>query len=64
MEEQFNALRLVTNAIVYWNLLYLEKVLEQMKRGEYGCSEEMLRRQSPLIGDHINFIGKYTFEYE
>ena len=35
-----------------------------MKKEGYDCSEEMLRKQSPLISDHINFVGKYTFKYE
>lgn len=64
MEEQLNALGLVTNAIIYWNSLYLEKVFEQMKAEGFDSSEEMIRRQSPLISDHINFVGKYTFRYE
>lgn len=64
MEEQLNALGLVTNAIIYWNSVYLEKVFEQMAREGYDCSEEMIRRQSPLIHEHINFVGKYTFRYE
>ncbi|EHM3140222.1 Tn3 family transposase [Enterococcus faecalis] len=64
MEEQLNALSLVTNAIIYWNSLYLEKVFEQMKAEGYDCSEEVIRKQSPLISDHINFVGKYTFRYE
>lgn len=64
MKEQLNALELVTNAIIYWNSLYLEKVFEQMKTEGFDCSEEMIRRQSPLISDHINFVGKDTFRYE
>lgn len=64
MEEQLNALELVTNAIIYWNSLYLEKVFEQMKTEGFDCSEEMIRKQSPLISDHINFVGKYSFRYE
>jgi len=64
MEEQLNALGLVTNAIIYWNSVYLEKVFEQMAKEGYDCSEEMIRRQSPLIHEHINFVGKYTFRYE
>lgn len=64
MEEQLNALGLVTNAIIYWNSLYLEKVFEQKKMEGFDCSEEMIRKQSPLISDHINFVGKYTFRYE
>ncbi len=35
-----------------------------MKAEGFDCSEEMIRRQSPLISDHINFVGKYTFRYE
>ncbi|HIB1875500.1 TPA: Tn3 family transposase, partial [Enterococcus faecium] len=64
MEEQLNALGLVTNAIIYWNSLYLEKVFEQMKTEGFDCSEEVIRKQSPLISDHINFVGKYNFRYE
>lgn len=30
MEEQLSALGLVTNAVIYWNALYLEKFLEQI----------------------------------
>lgn len=44
--------------------LYLEKVFEQMKTEGFDCSEEMIRKQSPLISDHINFVGKYSFRYE
>ena len=64
MEEQLNALGLVTNAIIYWNSLYLEKVFEQMRVEGIDCSEDMIRKQSPLIHEHINFVGKYTFCYE
>lgn len=64
MEEQLNALGLVTNAIIYWNSLYLEKVFEQIKTEGFDCSEEVLRKQFPLISDHINFVGKYSFRYE
>lgn len=64
MEEQLNTLGLVTNAIIYWNSLYLEKVFEQMKIEGFDCSEDMIRKQSPLISEHINFVGKYNFRYE
>lgn len=64
MEEQLNALGLVTNAIIYWNSLYLEKVFEQMEAEGFDCSEEMIGKQSPLISEPINFVGKYNFRYE
>ena len=63
MEEQLNSLSLVTNAIIYWNTLYLEKVLEQMKKEGYDYSKELISKLSPLLFEHINFVGKYTFQY-
>lgn len=64
MEEQLNALSLVTNAIIYWNTLYLEKVIDQMRTEGFDCSEAMVGKLSPLMSFHINFIGKYTFQYD
>ena len=63
MEEQLTALSLVTNAVIYWNTLYLEKVLAQMKQEGYDCSEELIGKLSPLLFEHITFVGKYTFQY-
>ena len=63
MEEQLNSLSLVTNAIIYWNTLYLEKVLEQMKKEGFDYSKELVSKLSPLLFEHINFVGKYTFQY-
>ena len=63
MEEQLSSLGVVTNAIIYWNALYLEKVLEQMKTEGYDCSEELICKLSPLLFEHINFVGKYSFQY-
>lgn len=44
--------------------MYLEKVFEQMRVEGFDCSEDMIRKQSPLIHEHINFVGKYIFRYE
>ena len=63
MEEQLTSLSVVTNAVIYWNTLYLEKVLEQMKVEGYDCSEELIGKLSPLLFEHINFVGKYSFQY-
>lgn len=63
MEKQLNSLNVVTNAVIYWNTLYLEKVLDQMELEGYDCSEEMISKLSPLLFEHINFVGKYTFQY-
>ncbi len=63
MEEQLNSLSLVTNTIIYWNTLYLEKVLVQMKEEGYHYSKEVVGKLSPLLFEHITFVGKYTFQY-
>jgi len=63
MEEQLNALSLVTNAIIYWNTVYLEKIVTQMQSEGFDCSDDMIGKLSPLMFEHINFVGKYTFQY-
>jgi len=54
----------VTNAIIYWNTLYLERVIDQMRAEEFDCSEEKINKLSPLFFEHINFVGKYSFRYD
>ena len=64
MEEQLTALSTVTNAIIYWNTLYLERVIDQMRVEGFDCSEEKINKLSPLLFEHINFVGKYSFRYD
>ena len=35
-----------------------------MKLEGYDCSDEMLEKLSPLMHEHINFVGKYSFKYD
>ncbi|WYJ83123.1 hypothetical protein IGL98_000373 [Enterococcus sp. DIV0840] len=53
MEEQLSALGLVTNAVIYWNALYLEKVLEQITVEGISYTNKYIRRLSPLLFEHI-----------
>lgn len=64
MEEQLSALGLVTNAVIYWNTRYLIKIIDRMKLEGYDCSDEMIEKLSPLMHEHINFVGKYSFKYD
>ena len=64
MEEQLTALSTVTNAIICWNTLYLERVIDQMRVEGFDCSEEKINKLSPLLFEHINFVGKYSFRYD
>jgi Tn3 transposase DDE domain len=60
-EDQLGALGLVLNIIVLWNTLYIDAVLEQLRREGYPIKDEDVARLSPLGFEHINLLGRYTF---
>jgi len=60
-EDQLGALGLVLNIIVYWNTLYMQAALEQLKADGYPVDEADVARLSPLIFHHINMLGRYQF---
>jgi len=60
-EDQLGALGLVVNIITLWNTIYMDAVLEQLRREGYPLRAEDMARLSPLIFEHINFLGRYAF---
>lgn len=60
-EDQLGALGLVVNVIALWNTLYLEVVLTQLRQEGYPVRDEDVARLSPLIFEHINLLGRYSF---
>jgi TnpA family transposase len=60
-EDQLGALGLVVNIITLWNTIYMDAVLEQLRSEGYSLKPEDVARLSPLIFDHINFLGRYAF---
>ena len=60
-EDQLGALGLALNVIVLWNTIYIEAALEQLRQGAQPVHEEDVARLSPLIYDHINLLGRYSF---
>jgi TnpA family transposase len=60
-EDQLGALGLVVNIITLWNTIYMDAVLEQLRSEGYPLKPEDVARLSPLIFDHINFLGRYAF---
>ena len=60
-EDQLGALGLVVNMIVLWNSIYTEAALEQLRKEGFSIREEDGARLSPLIHDHINLLGRYSF---
>lgn len=60
-EDQLGALGLVLNMIVLWNTLYMEAALHQLRAQGYPVSDADVARLSPLLHEHINMLGRYSF---
>ena len=60
-EDQLGALGLVLNIIVLWNTIYIDAVLNQLREEGYTVLGEDVARLSPLIYEHINMLGRYSF---
>lgn len=60
-EDQLSALGLVVNMIVLWNTLYMDAVLDQLRREGYPVRPEDEARLSPFSHEHINMLGRYSF---
>jgi TnpA family transposase len=60
-EDQLDALGLVVNIIVLWNTLYIDAALGQLRREGHPVKDEDVARLSPLVFEHINLLGRYTF---
>jgi hypothetical protein len=60
-EDQLGALGLIVNIIVLWNTLYMDAALHQLQGEGFLIKEEDAARLSPLVFEHINLLGRYTF---
>ena len=53
--------RVVVNIIVLWNTLYMTAAVERLKQHGYPVLDDDLARLSPLIFEHLNMLGRYSF---
>ena len=60
-EDQLGALGLVLNVVVLWNTIYMDAALTQLRAEGYSVRDEDVARLSPLIHEHINMLGRYSF---
>ncbi|HZF98902.1 MAG TPA: Tn3 family transposase [Pseudoxanthomonas sp.] len=60
-EDQLGALGLVLNMIVLWNTVYMEAALNQLRQDGYPVHNADVARLSPLLHEHINMLGRYSF---
>jgi len=61
-EDQLNALGLVTNAVILWNTLYMDRALDHLRAQGLEIAPDDIARLSPLGHIHINMLGRYYFE--
>ncbi len=60
-EDQLSALGLVTNTVVLWNTIYMQAALDHLQQHSLEIREEDETRLSPLLHNHINVLGHYSF---
>ena len=60
-EDQLGTLGLVTNAVVLWNTIYIQAILDHLRQQSFEVREEDEARLSPLVYGHVNMLGHYTF---
>jgi TnpA family transposase len=60
-EDQLGALGLIVNIVVLWNTLYIDAVLEQLRKEGYPVRDEDAAHLAPTIHRHINMMGRYSF---
>ncbi|MGA5131110.1 Tn3 family transposase [Streptomyces olivoreticuli] len=54
MEDQLGALGMALNAVVWWNILYVDAAVKQLEAGGLAILPEIRSRFSPLVHEHIN----------
>lgn len=61
-EDQLSALGLVVNMIVLWNTIYIDAIIKELRKEGKSIRNEDVVRLSPLVYDHINMLGRYSFD--
>ena len=56
-----SGLNLVVSAIVFWNTVYLSRVVESLRAEGHSLPNDVIRHVSPQIWEHINLTGIYDW---
>ncbi len=59
--NQASCLNLVTNAVIAWNTVYIQAVLDQLRAEGCGIEDADVLHLSPARYEHINPYGRYRF---
>jgi TnpA family transposase len=56
--------RLIANAIILWNYLYISEIIANMPEEKRSELYEQIRRSSIVYWQHINLLGEFDFSDE
>lgn len=62
LHNQVGCLNLVTNAVIFWNSVYIEQVVQQLKLEGKLPGDEELKHIWPTRHAHINVYQRYHFD--
>lgn len=62
--NQSHCLNLVVNAVIIWNTVYMQAVIEELRKENYAILEEDVKHLWPTRHNHINVHGKYHFDID
>lgn len=60
--EQALCLAIVVNAIIVWNTVYTQHVLDELRSGGELITTSEIEHISPLAHQHIHLYGHYPFD--
>lgn len=61
-EKIVHARRLIQNAIIVWNYLYMSQLMSQLtKQGEIAALVDAIRQGTAVVWQHVNLQGEYDF---
>lgn len=63
-ENQLGSLGLITNAVILWNTIYIEKAVNYLKQTDFLVRDEDIAKLSPLGHSHLNVLGDYSFKLQ
>lgn len=64
LKNQVGCLNLVSNIIIVWNTIYIEKAVEQLRKEGHTINDEDLMHIWPTRHRHINVYGRYIFDID
>lgn len=62
LDLQAACLNLVTKAVIVFNTVHMDKVIEELRVEEHEIHESEVARFWPSRFSHINFLGRYHFD--